>query len=163
MAAAKALALADMQQAIRDDVQKQKFANELNKLEQKQLPLLYSNQCKTYLESINFDLSKVEQQVYFKAQLFVPFANQQVNLSVLNPNCVVGFYINQQELQQFYTYKFFIPTKKDWLVIPHSNVNWINFNEFITEIEPILERQFSPICWIKKANGEIFKIFVVWW
>lgn len=142
---------------------KDSLVEKLIKLKEKQLPLLYSNQCKTYLESINFDVQKVKQQVYFKAQLFVPYANQQIKLSVLNPNCVVGFYINQQELQQFTDCKFYIPNKKDWLVIPHANVNWSNFNEFNTEIQPILERQFSPMCWLKKANGEIFKIFVVWW
>ena len=142
---------------------KDSLVEKLIKLKEKQLPLLYSNQSKTYLENINFDVQKVEQQVYFKAQLFVPFSNQHVKLLVLNQDCVAGFYINLQELQQFSTSKFFIPSKKDWLIIPYSNVNWRNFNEFTTEIEPILERQFSPMSWLKKANGEIFKIFVVWW
>ena len=50
---------------------KDSLFEKLDKLQQKQLPLLYSNECKTYLESVNLDVPEVEQQVYFKAQLFV--------------------------------------------------------------------------------------------
>jgi hypothetical protein len=142
---------------------KDSLTEKLTKLKKKQLPLLYSNQCKTYLESIKLDVSKIEQQVYFKAQLFVPFTNQQVKLSILNQDCIAGFYINKEELQQFKDCKFYIPNKKDWLVIPHSNINWNNFDEFQLEFNNYVEREFSPMCWMKKPNGEIFKIFVVWW
>ena len=142
---------------------KDSLLEKLTKLKEKQLPLLYSNQCKLYLESIDLDVSKIEQQVYFKAQLFVPFAKRNVKLSTLNPDCVVGFYINQREIQQFTDCKFYIPTKKDWLVIPHANINWINFEVFATEIQLYLERQFSPLIWIKNKNGTIKKAFLVWW
>lgn len=142
---------------------KDSLFEKLTKLKEKQLPLLYSKQCKTYLESINLDAQKIEQQVYFKAQLFVPFANQHLKLSTLNPNCIAGFYINQQEIQQFSNCKFYFPSKKDWLVIPHSNVNWSDYRSFKKEYNAYLERKFSPLCWLKKQNGEIFKVFIIWW
>ena len=142
---------------------KDSLVEKLTKLKEKQLPLLYSHQCKTYLESINLDAQKTEQQVYFKAQLFVPFASQMLKLSTLNQDCIVGFYINQQEINLFKDCKFYFPNKKDWLVIPHSNIDWSNFDEFQLEFNTYLERKSSPMCWMKKPNGEIFKIFVVWW
>ena len=142
---------------------KDSLIEKLTKLKEKQLPLLYSSQCKTYLESINLEVSEIEQHVYFKAQLYVPFGNLQVKLSTLNQECIAGFYITREELYQFNDYKFYFPSKKDWLVIPHSNVKWSNFEAFSLEYNIYLERKFSPMCWMKKLNGEIFKIFVVWW
>jgi hypothetical protein len=59
--------------------------------------------------------------------------------------------------------KFYIPTKKDWLMIPHTNVDWLLYDEFLTESSTYLQRQFSPLCWIKKNTGELKKIFLVWW
>jgi len=142
---------------------KDSLLEKLTKLKEKQLPLLYSNQCKLYLDRIDLDILKIEQQVYFKAQLFVPFTNRHIKLSTLNPNCVVGFYINQQEIQQFIDCKFYIPTKKDWLVIPHANVTWNNFEVFTTTIQPYLKLQFSPLIWIKNKKGNIKKAFLIWW
>ena len=142
---------------------KDSLVEKLTKLKEKQLPLLYSNECLEYLKSINLNVDKIEQQVYFKAQLFVPFFNKNVRLKTLNENCIAGFYINQKELEQFTDCKFYIPNKKDWLVIPHQNVNWLNFLQFKETSKDYLSRKFSPLCWIKKQNGEIEKFFLVWW
>jgi hypothetical protein len=142
---------------------KDSLVEKLNKLQQKQLPLLYTNECKTYLKNIRLNVSEIEQQVYFKAQLFVPFSNSKLKLSILNQNCIVGFYLNQKELKQFRNCKFYIPSKKDWLTIPHSNVDWIPFNLFKLRIEPFFDRQFSPLIWIKNPKGTINKAFLIWW
>lgn len=142
---------------------KDSLVEKLNKLTEKQLPLLYSNECKEYLESINLKSSKIDQQVYFKAQLFVPFSDQKVELTTLNKDCIVGFYINKKELKHFIDCKFYIPNKKDWLIAPHKNVNWSSFSLFKEISEEYLNRKFSPLCWIKHKNGEVKKVFLVWW
>ena len=142
---------------------KDSLIEKLDKLKQKQLSLLYSNECLAYLETINLNATKIEQQVYFKAQLFVPYADRNINLKLLNQDCIVGFYMNRNELKQFSDCKFYIPNKKDWLIIPHKNVNWLTFDQFIEQLNPYLERKFSPLCWLKKPNGEIEKFFLVWW
>ena len=142
---------------------KDSLVEKLNKLKEKQLPLLYSNECLTYLKTINLDAKKIKQQVYFKAQLFVPFSKKNIQLKQLNTNCICGFYINFKELAQFSNCKFYIPIKKDWLIIPHKNVDWQNFHQYKTSINEYLERKFSPLCWVKKPNGEIEKFFLVWW
>ncbi|MGJ8745717.1 DUF1853 family protein [Polaribacter sp.] len=142
---------------------KDSLVEKLTKLRDKQLPLLYSKECTEFLKTINLNPSKILQQVYFKAQLFVPLSKKKLQLSTLNSDCIVGFYINTNELEQFYNCKFFVPSKKDWLIQPHQHVNWLNFYQFKTTSKEYLERQFSPLCWVKHPNGEIEKFFLVWW
>lgn len=142
---------------------KDSLIEKLNKLKEKQLPLLYSNECKDYLNTINLEVSEIKQQVYFKAQLFVPYSNMNIQLKELNQDCINGFYINKKELEQFGDCKFYIPNKKDWLVIPNQKVNWLTFNDFKITSDEYLERKFSPLCWLKKTNGVIEKFFLVWW
>lgn len=142
---------------------KDALVEKLTKLKEKQLPLLYSDACSEYLNSINLNHNAIEQQVYFKAQLFVPYHRKNKTLSFLNTDCIVGFYINQKELHQFLDCKFHIPIKKDWLVIPHQNIDWLNFYQFKEKAQEYMNRKFSLLCWMKKPNGEILKFFLVWW
>ena len=102
----------------------------------------------------------ITQEVYFKAQLFVPFAKQHMQLKTLNTDCIVGFYINKSELNNFSDCKFYIPQKKDWLIIPHTNVNWMNFEVFKNTAKDYFEQQFSPLCWIKLKNGKLKNVFL---
>lgn len=142
---------------------KDALVEKLTKLKEKQLPILYSYECQKYIKDIGLSPEKIAQQVYFKAQLFVPFSNKNIELKNLNINCICGFYFTQKELKNFSDCKFYIPTKKDWLVIPHQNVNWLNFDNFKEISNEFLQRKFSPLCWLKLTNGEIQKFFLVWW
>ena len=139
------------------------LAQKLIKLKEKQLPLLYSDECVKYLKSINLKASDIEQQVYFKGQLFIPLSNNNIPLRSLNKDCIAGYYINRKELVLFENCKFYIPEKKDWIVIPHKNVNWLKFEEMKKISIRYFEKKSSPLCWLKKENGEILKIFLVWW
>ena len=109
---------------------KDSLLEKLLKLKEKQLPLLYSNECKLYLDSINLKVSRIKQQVYFKAQLFIPFSSKNIQLNKINKDCIVGFYINIKEMDSFSDCKFYLLIKKDWLIEPHKNVSWLKFNEF---------------------------------
>lgn len=142
---------------------KDSLVEKLSKLKQKQLPLLYSNECETYLKSIGISRVAIKQLVYFKAQLFTPFSKEKIKFNKLNSSCISGFYINKKELLQFQECKFYIPNKKDWLVIPHSNVYWLSYHQFKEKSDAFLTRNFSPMCWIKTSNGVIHKVFLVWW
>ncbi|PQJ78296.1 DUF1853 family protein [Polaribacter porphyrae] len=142
---------------------KDSLKEKLTKLKEKQLPLLYSNQCEEYLQSINLSSKEMVQQVYFKGQLFVPYKDKITQLNQLNEACICGFYIKQTELTLFSDCKFYIPNKKDWLVIPHQNVTWISIDVFKKISKGFLDREFSPLVWLKHKNGEINKLFLVWW
>jgi hypothetical protein len=132
----------------------------IEKLSAKQLPLLFRKETQKY---IDIDVTTIEQKVFFKAQLFVPYSNQSIQFEQLNPDCVTGFYIYQHELSQFENYKFYIPTKINWLLEPHKNVDWLSFETFKEQTEPLINTKKSPLCWIKQPNGELSKFFLIWW
>ncbi|MDC1161846.1 DUF1853 family protein [Tenacibaculum sp.] len=134
----------------------------ITKLKEKQLPLLYHLQTQPLLNELNLKTNKIQQQVYFKAQLFVPL-NDISNHSCVNTNCIEGFYIYPDRLKEFNNCKFYIPNKHNWLTKPHVNVNWLNFHEFKLQLQVFLIEENAPLCWLKKTNGEFIKFFVVWW
>lgn len=139
------------------------FYQKLTKLKNKQLPLLYSNFTKSTLNKLNFSTKNCIQNVFFKAQLFVPFKIKNNFFELINNKCIVGFYVSHQELSQFKECKFYIPTKINWLKEVQLNVNWIHFSTFQKQINAYINEQNSPLCWIKYPNGNTQKFFVVWW
>ena len=142
---------------------KDRLVEKLEKLQQKQLPLLYAKECEKYLKSISLHSSDFSQQVYFKAQLFLPLGNSKsVDLNI-NTDCIIGFYCTLLELTKFKNAKFYIPSKKDWLIIPHTNVAWMGYEKYLEENKKYLERQFSPLFWMKTTTGELKKFFLIWW
>ncbi|WP_298504396.1 DUF1853 family protein [uncultured Maribacter sp.] len=142
---------------------KDSLKEKLQKLKNKQLPLLYTIECENYLNKLKMHSKDISQQVCFKAQLFVPFSKQNLHLKTLNTDCIVGFYIRQNQLDNFRECKFYIPSKKDWLIIPHTHVKWLNFISFKDISQIYVEKKFSPMCWVKQKNGTIKKMFLVWW
>lgn len=139
------------------------FIQKLTKLREKQLPLLYHEKTKPYLDELNVSSEDIEQQVYFKAQLFVPLVDFGKQFPIINNDCIIGFYIYPKELPQFSECKFYIPTKLNWLVKPYTQVNWLNFNGFSTKINTFLSEDNNPLYWMKKPNGQMIKFFVVSW
>ena len=142
---------------------KDSLVEKLDKLRQKQLPLLYAKESEKYLKSISLDTTDFLQQVYFKAQLFLPLGKNPTINSPINTDCIVGFYCSLYTLTEFKNAKFFIPSKKDWLITPHTNVDWIVYEKFLEQSRTYLDRQFSPMCWMKTTSGELKKFFLIWW
>ncbi|MDT0551982.1 DUF1853 family protein [Urechidicola vernalis] len=134
----------------------------LTKLKDKQLPLLYKPQTDVLLKDFNIDKSEIQQKVLFKAQLFIPYG-ATMNTTFLNNNCIVGFYIQFFEIEQFSNCKFIIPKKTDWLIKPYAHVNWLDFTDFKSRVSEFIKVESSPLCWIKFPNGTLQKFFVVWW
>lgn len=142
---------------------KDSLIEKLIKLKSKQLPLLHHTSTKPYLNELHLKSDSIQQKVCFKGQLFMPFTKSNTTLKSINTDCISGFYINVNELNGFKNCKFYIPSKKDWLITPHKNVNWLTFFDFKSFTSPLLSRNFSPLCWVKKENGEVEKFFLVWW
>lgn len=135
----------------------------LTKLKEKQLPLLFKPQTKSLLKKLDLIGLNILQQVYFKAQLFLPYNFNLNRYTLVNKECIAGFYIKYNELQQFENCKFFIPSKVNWLQEVQTQINWQNFTQFSNKLEPMIQNKTSPLCWIKYPNGEVQKFFVVWW
>ncbi|WP_445747300.1 DUF1853 family protein [Polaribacter sp.] len=142
---------------------KDSLQEKITKLTQKQLPLLYSKEANFYLKTLGLDNNQLQQQVYFKAQLFVPLDKKLPEFNILNRDCVVGFYAKASQLRHYQKAKFYIPNKKDWLVKPHPQVSWMSFDDFIKKSVEYEQQNYSPLCWLKSDTGELQKFFLVWW
>lgn len=134
----------------------------LTKLKEKQLPLLYANETKSIIDSLNLKAEDFIQKIYFRAQIFVPYG-KVIQLKILNPKCIYGFYFKYSELQRFKDCKFYKPKKTDWLLDVTPNVNWKLYNEILPQLKVFEAEGYSPMLWLKNVNGEIKKCFVVAW
>lgn len=134
----------------------------LTKLKEKQLPLLYNPLAKPILNTLNLKINELQQFVCFKAQLFIPY-QKEVTFTLLNKECVKGFYVHIFEIIQFTDCKFYIPSKIDWLLEVQTQVKWLTYPLFLDEIYQIITKKKAPLCWINFPNGKLQKFFVVWW
>ena len=141
---------------------KDSLVKKLSKLKDKQLPLLYNPFTKSVLSNLAIDPKDILQRVLFKAQLFTPYKDQ-IELKLINKNCLKGFYIPVDDIKQFSSCKFYIPNKADWLIEVQTNVNWMLYNSFYQSIMSLVSEKRAPLCWIKFPNGLMQKFFVVWW
>ena len=139
------------------------FHQKLTKLKQKQLPLLQSEYTKPYLERLKLTSKKSVQNVFFKAQLFIPLADLDKTFPEINNDCIYGFYIFYSELEKFKNCKFYIPTKVDWLKEVQTSTDWLNYATFKKHVSTFLNEKSAPLCWLKLPNGKTQKFFVVWW
>ena len=134
----------------------------LNKLKIKQLPLLFNPATKPLLESLNLESNTVKQQIYFKAQIFVPYGTS-VTFKTINNDCIYGFYFNYKALPEFSNCKFFKPEKTDWLLDLDVNVNWQTLEQITPQLTIYETEKYAPLLWLKLPNGELTKCFVVPW
>lgn len=135
----------------------------LKKLIKKQLPLLHKLETQSILRELGLKSNDFEQFVNFKAQLFVPYHKRSIVLKALNKDCIQGFYIHFNEIEILKNCHFYMPIKLDWLVEPHLNVKWLNFNEAVIALQVFMYKKQSPLCWLKEKNNQLTKCFVTWW
>jgi len=142
---------------------KDSLIEKINKLQEKQLPLLQHPKTVEKLNILKIPTEHIEQQVCFKAQLFVPYSNSGNNYQMVNNDCIVGLYYTLPELANLKPNKFYLPSKLEWASITTESVNWMNFELFMIEIEKALSNSKSPLFWTKDQKGNISKCFAVWW
>ena len=135
----------------------------LVKLKSKQMPLLSHPKSNKILRDLGYNSKMFDQKVHFKAQLFIPLGQNERIITEVNKSCICGFYITPDELQLFKENVFFLPSKLDWLIRPHPDVLWLSHPEAKSIIELELIQSRSPLCWMKDSNGNITKLFVVFW
>jgi hypothetical protein len=142
---------------------KDSLCYKLDKLKSKQFPLLYKNETKLQLSQLNIDSTDVSQKLCFKAQLFLPYPKTKINSELINENCISGFYMSFKAISEFKALKFYIPHKLDWLVKPHNNVSWEDYNTAKIMIEEDIKSQRSPLVWIKYNDTKLVKCFITFW
>lgn len=144
---------------------KDSFASKLHKIKTRQFPLLAHEETKPLLEQHKLNVENITQCVCFKAQVFAPYHHQKINIEDLNPASVCGFWMNTYDFinTDFNNYLFYIPKKYEWPLIPFEEVTWQTFDFITKALNLYLKDQMSPMLWMREPNGNIIKIFVVWW
>ena len=139
------------------------LSKKIDKLKTKQFPILSHTKSKSILKQLGLNSNIFQPKVLFKAQLFVPFNMLNNKFELINNRCIKGFYISFKEVEKLKTSLFYIPSKLDWLLETQLNVNWLDYSDFIIDLEKGLKQKKSPLCWIKSPQNELQKIFVVFW
>lgn len=137
----------------------------LEKLQERQFPLLFHPATKELINSLNIDPRIISQKMCFKASVFLPKQMRNPTFSAINPDTISGFWIRASEFT-YETYgenTFFSPKKKYWPVLPERNKTWFSFEEIGKQIEPLLRNRFAPLLWMKTPEGEHERFFIVWW
>lgn len=135
----------------------------LEKLKNKQFPLLYKTETQQQLANYNLNIEAFTQQTCFKAQLYLPYKNTMSSIAPLNENCISGFYISFQDMSIFEHLKFYIPEKLDWLIEPHNQVEWHSYNSAKKLIKTHIKANRSPLVWLKYNNSKFDKCFITFW
>ena len=139
----------------------------LQRLKNKQFPLLFKEETKSYIPIV--DLNNIEQKILFKGNIFLPRHLKDKKLSLINNECISGYYLSFKEFiadDSFKNMTLFVPHRFDWLSNPSSNENWKSYDEVKDEIEYFVNLNVSPLIWSKYINkGEtiIERFFVTCW
>ncbi len=139
----------------------------LEKLKNKQFPLLFKEETKAYLEGVDFE--NIEQKILFKANIYLPRHLKNTSLTLINNDCICGYYLSFKDFLEddsFTNHELFIPHKFDWLIDPELNETWKNYDEAKAEMEFFINKKISPLIWSKRVeNGKtiIERFFLTWW
>lgn len=143
---------------------KDNLVRKINKLKEKQFPLLYKNESKEYLDEI--DLNNIEQKVCFKGNIYLPMHLRDKKPDIINNKCIKGFYISYEDfcknIENYERFKYFLPHRFDWLSNTKYCEEWKDYNQTKKEIEFFLESNKSPLVWLKNGQN-IESIFITWW
>ena len=141
------------------------FFTKLEKVKQRQFPLLHSTQGSKVLAERGIDVEQIEHQCCFKSQLFMPFGTSQVHIRPLNQACISGYWLRFDDfnMADFASSSYYIPFKSEWVVAPHAEVGWKSHFGILMDINLRMLKENAPMVWMRTLEGKFEKFFVVWW
>ncbi|GAA0872364.1 hypothetical protein GCM10009117_15110 [Gangjinia marincola] len=150
---------------------KDMFFTKMEKIRTHQFPLLYSNEAEKVLHSFNLRAAQLAQEVYYKAQLYIPFNPEANSLSwgaslirPLNADCITGQWMRLNEFKDHYDQcHCYLPKKYEWVHQPHLEVDWQSHFDTVMEINLKHINERSPLIWVKHPTRTLERLFVVWW
>ncbi|GGD38616.1 DUF1853 family protein [Muriicola marianensis] len=144
---------------------KDMFFTKLDKLKEGQFSLPYSEEGTKVLEAMGLHPANLDQKVCFKAQLFIPYSAERVGIRPLNTRCVVGSWMRMEDFESpaFRDHEYYFPAKEEWVLNSYDTDSWMPYYDTLLELNLRMIKQHSTLVWMKKANGEFEKFFVVWW
>ena len=144
---------------------KDSFYLKKEKIKNRQIPLLKTPEAIEALKAHGIALNEISHRVCFKSQIFIPFSDHSVVLAPFSTQCIVGKYLSYKEFGStpFTSSHFYMPSKQEWLLAPHDQVPWLNFNQVLQEMAHRRSNNISTMLWVRNHKAEIEKLFLVWW
>ena len=133
----------------------------LEKLKQKQLPLLYHNCAKAKFN--NIEIEEVSQAICLLVSLFVPY-EYKGSFSPIYEKAIRGFYFNFETFSNLDNSEkeYHLPPKKEWGMNPSENENWTDFAGVENFINTSMKEKQASLCW-QKCEDLYLTFFIVWW
>lgn len=133
----------------------------LDKLRNKQFPLLYHPATKSRLDRVVIE--NITQQLCLLVTLFIPYQYHHKFPSDYQ-QAIKGYYLNLETFTNFdHSEKtYYLPPKTAWGISPSENKNWHKFQLVKTEINESLAEKQAVLCW-QKHHDSYLSFFIVWW
>ncbi|MFT5863311.1 MAG: hypothetical protein ACI828_001968 [Flavobacteriales bacterium] len=144
---------------------KDQFFAKMEKTRDKQLPIVFTPNGRLALQKLCIEPEELLQQCCFLGQLFVPYHHEYKDFHPFPKTAVVGYWLGLSafSMDDFASQSYYMPTKGEWLHIPHSNVKWQTHVEILAQIIELHAQERAPMVWIRTTSGSFQKCFVVWW
>lgn len=140
---------------------KDSLKEKLDKLKNKQFPLLYHDATKSKFNTL--ELKDISQKLCFLAALFVPY-KYEAHFPTAYQKAIKGYYLNIETFINFdHSEKtYYLPQKKEWGIEPSENKNWNNFNQVYSNIRASIAEKHALLCW-QKHKDSYSAFLIVWW
>ena len=144
---------------------KDALLQKIEKIKNKQLPLLFREEAKPILEDLQLSHNIIQQQVCYIANLFIPHSLRSTIFPYINPKCIRGYWMRFDEFikDKYVSYSFHIPQKQHWIVDPKNCNTWSSFDKIYKDVKSLCLQKKSPLLWINNGDSKFERVFIVWW
>jgi len=142
---------------------KDNLSLKLRKLRERQFPLLHHSASQPYLTAYGLAADQCAQRVCCKGQLYLPYDDREVGIGPLNRACVAGFHLPFRELERLAGFRFYVPRKLDWLIVPHDGVRWLDHADAKLRINDDIREGRSPLVWWRSGEESVGRCFLTAW
>lgn len=142
---------------------KDSLPQKLKRMKERQFPLLYFPATQEKLSHLELDFSNIQQQLCFKAKLFLP-QSETPEFNDLNPACVQGAWMHWEDFQKkdFQQNLFCSPKKVYWSMSAENNNSWLSFTQMKEIVSALIKKDRPPLIWMK-SDDQTSSFFVVNW
>jgi hypothetical protein len=124
----------------------------LDKLRQRQFPLLRHPMSQKVLQTLGIDVASVRQMACLKGQLFLPKGYTGPLPYGVNAEAVVGSWTTFSRLEsgQVHGVRYCLPAKEDWVLPPFKSLEWEAPEAAMAALKGMDRAQ---LCWLQYPDG----------
>jgi hypothetical protein len=141
---------------------KDTLLDKLNKLRNKQFPLLHRPELVPFLESLKLEASHFKQQQCILSSFYIPLEMDSNSLPLPYQKCIVGRWLLFKNFEMNPNHTYAIPSKKEWL-LPNSDIDISLSSEAALVIITASISEKRAVQVYEDCDGEVKKFFIVWW